>query len=203
MPTQSLLRFANWSPDAPAADFCIAPHGTTAFQGPLLASRAAQFGAGVRRCGQRRPSVSRGHRLPARRARVSTTHASSPRGSTDCNAGITTDATGLPALPVGRARDDRTRRRHQSAARPDPGLAIVGFLDDLVEPTAHHLHSARHQRGARSSRGRPRDDRGGVFQRIQPNIAGVPFGKSSHQLTDPPDPNGTPDLTATCRRAPS
>jgi hypothetical protein len=32
------IRFANWSPDAPAAgyDVCVAPHGTTSWQGPVL-----------------------------------------------------------------------------------------------------------------------------------------------------------------------
>ncbi|MGA7120003.1 MAG: hypothetical protein WBY94_07900, partial [Polyangiaceae bacterium] len=41
-PTSMLagIRIANWSPGAPAIDFCIAPHGTTAFQGPILANTA-------------------------------------------------------------------------------------------------------------------------------------------------------------------
>src|SRR5580692_3741297 len=37
------VRFANWSPDSPAVDFCLAEHGTTEFQGPLLAGLAAQI----------------------------------------------------------------------------------------------------------------------------------------------------------------
>jgi hypothetical protein len=35
--TTALLRFANWSPDSPPADFCIAPHGTGSFLGPIVA----------------------------------------------------------------------------------------------------------------------------------------------------------------------
>lgn len=39
-PAMASLRFANFSPDAPEVDFCVAPHGTTAFQGPLVAGLA-------------------------------------------------------------------------------------------------------------------------------------------------------------------
>src|ERR1700677_1906860 len=41
------LRIAHVSPDAPALDVCVAPHGTTAFQGPLIAQLAASLGLGV------------------------------------------------------------------------------------------------------------------------------------------------------------
>ena len=40
------IRFANWSPDAPAAgyDLCIAQHGTTSWQGPVLAQAVGDAG---------------------------------------------------------------------------------------------------------------------------------------------------------------
>ena len=38
---RALLRIAHASPDCPALDVCIAPHGTGMFQGPLLAHDAA------------------------------------------------------------------------------------------------------------------------------------------------------------------
>jgi len=38
IPTTALVRLANWSPDAPGLDFCVAPHGTGLWTGPLLAS---------------------------------------------------------------------------------------------------------------------------------------------------------------------
>ncbi len=38
------LRIAHLSPDAPAVDVCIAPHGTGAFSGPLLATAGAASG---------------------------------------------------------------------------------------------------------------------------------------------------------------
>lgn len=40
------IRFADWSPDAPAAgyDVCVAPHGTTQWQGPVLAQGIGDAG---------------------------------------------------------------------------------------------------------------------------------------------------------------
>ena len=38
------LRIAHLSPDAPAVDVCIAPHGTTDFAGPVLAGAGAASG---------------------------------------------------------------------------------------------------------------------------------------------------------------
>ncbi len=38
------LRIAHFSPDAPAVDVCIAPHGTTDFTGPVLASAGGSAG---------------------------------------------------------------------------------------------------------------------------------------------------------------
>ncbi len=37
----ALIRFANWSADSPGVDFCIAPHGTVAYEGPVLMKAAA------------------------------------------------------------------------------------------------------------------------------------------------------------------
>lgn len=43
---QTQLRMAHTSPDAPPLDLCVAPHGTSSFQGPLLAQLALGGGAG-------------------------------------------------------------------------------------------------------------------------------------------------------------
>jgi hypothetical protein len=40
---QTFVRIAQVSPDSPALDVCVAPHGTTAFQGPLVGQLAASF----------------------------------------------------------------------------------------------------------------------------------------------------------------
>ncbi len=42
-PPQTFVRVAHAVPDAPSFDFCVAPHGTTAFQGPLLGRLAGQL----------------------------------------------------------------------------------------------------------------------------------------------------------------
>jgi hypothetical protein len=41
------LRVANWSPDAPAVDFCIASHGSNAFRGPIVAAASGDAGGGA------------------------------------------------------------------------------------------------------------------------------------------------------------
>jgi hypothetical protein len=46
-PPQTYLRIAHVSPDSPAIDVCAAPHGTTAFQGPLVGQLAASLTAGT------------------------------------------------------------------------------------------------------------------------------------------------------------
>src|SRR5580658_9937302 len=56
--TSALIRFANWSPDSPAFDMCIAPHGTTSFQGPLLSALAAATGSDAGSAGLAFPLVS-------------------------------------------------------------------------------------------------------------------------------------------------
>jgi hypothetical protein len=45
-PPSAGIRFANWSPDAPSVgyDLCIALHGTTAWQGPLLSQEVGDAG---------------------------------------------------------------------------------------------------------------------------------------------------------------
>src|SRR3984957_12958308 len=43
-PTPAMVRFAQLSPDAPALDVCLAPHGSGAYQGPLFAQFAEDAG---------------------------------------------------------------------------------------------------------------------------------------------------------------
>ncbi len=42
----TLVRIAHLAPDLPPIDFCVAPHGTGAFQGPLLGQQANPDGGG-------------------------------------------------------------------------------------------------------------------------------------------------------------
>jgi hypothetical protein len=46
-PTQAFVRLAAWSPDEIPIDFCVAPHGTATYEGPLLAPLAAMDEAGA------------------------------------------------------------------------------------------------------------------------------------------------------------
>jgi hypothetical protein len=42
----ALLRLANWSPDAPSIDLCLAPRGTTSWSGPVLAAALGMKASG-------------------------------------------------------------------------------------------------------------------------------------------------------------
>jgi hypothetical protein len=44
-PPQTYLRVAQLAPDLPAMDVCVAPHGTTTFQGPLVGQLGQQLAA--------------------------------------------------------------------------------------------------------------------------------------------------------------
>jgi hypothetical protein len=120
----ALVRFANWSVDAPPVDFCLAPHGTTAFRGPFLAQlNAALAGTGVADAGAASlafPGVSSYVVMPpaAYDARVVV------GGATDCSMGIL-DSTSLPAVPTGGAETIALMGR----AHPST-LTVRGFLDD-------------------------------------------------------------------------
>src|SRR5450755_4219067 len=41
------VRFAHLSSDAPSVDFCLAPHGTTTFTGPMMAALVSASDAGT------------------------------------------------------------------------------------------------------------------------------------------------------------
>jgi hypothetical protein len=193
--TLALLRFANWSADSPAVDFCLAPHGTGAFQGPILGPWAAALNeAGVIDAGSGALSFpdATGYLVvdPAQydvRLVVA--------GATDCSAMITPDATSLPALVSGAAGTIAL----VGAASPqhgEPSLEIVGFLDDLTSnlPTAFVL------RAINAAPDLPKVSvgtlSGGSFQS---DLVGVPFGASSAGVANVgrslPDPNGYVPVT--------
>ncbi len=127
--TSSLVRVANWSPDAPAVDFCLALHGTGAFHGPfvagLTASSAEAGVAGGSAGGLAYPNASSYATMPPGQydARLVV-------GST-CSATIAMDAVSLPAVPPGGAATIALVGDESSSAA-GTGLAVVGFLDDLA-----------------------------------------------------------------------
>jgi hypothetical protein len=121
------VRFANWSAGAPAVDFCLAPHGTTAFQGPLLAALAGGSDAGAGAVGLAFPETSGYLSIAPQRydARLVTA------GSINCSAPVTEDETNLPEWTSGTLA---TVALLGDLSAPDGGpgnLTLAGFLDEL------------------------------------------------------------------------
>jgi hypothetical protein len=125
----AFVRVANWSAGAPSVDFCLAPHGTTAYAGPFFAdlssSDAGSGEAGL--VGLSFPEVSAYVLIAPGQydARLVTA------GSSDCSTGIIADATTLPTLPG----DGAETIALVGAAHPtgsEPTLAMAGFLDDTA-----------------------------------------------------------------------
>jgi hypothetical protein len=124
-PTMGLLRFANWSPDSPAFDMCIAAHGTTSFQGPLLSALAvAQSDGGSE--GLPFPLVSAYTLVPPGQydARIVV------GGTESCAVGIRPDTTDLPILAAGGAETVALAGEVVPVAA-DYRLHVLGFLDDI------------------------------------------------------------------------
>src|SRR5580700_3131759 len=96
--TQTLVRLADWSPDAIPLDFCVAPHGTGAWEGPLLAiSAALDPDAGLGDAGGHGltfPLVTAYLSLAPGQYDVRLVAAQ----ATDCGVNIVNDAVGLPAF---------------------------------------------------------------------------------------------------------
>jgi hypothetical protein len=88
--TQARVRVAHVSPDAPAVDFCIAPHGTGEFTGPVLAGAGGPTGlsyGNVTKYVDVAP-IQYDVRIVA-------------PGSSSCASGILPDVTNLPELAEG------------------------------------------------------------------------------------------------------
>jgi hypothetical protein len=125
----ALVRFANWSPDAPPADVCLAPHGTTLFRGPLLATLTATADGGV--ADDAGPPLS----FPQVSAYVDVAAPGAydvrvvAAGAYDCSVGVAPDLTTFPPLRVGAFA---TIALAGLVAPPpaEPGLTLLGFLDD-------------------------------------------------------------------------
>jgi Domain of unknown function (DUF4397) len=125
-PTSVALRLANWAPDAAGVDFCIAPHGTSAFRGPLLAGLAATLEEGGTDAG---PSAVP---FPQESAYVLVPPGTYDArlvagGATDCTTGLLADAP-APPLAAGQALTVAVMGRVHANT-----LALVTYPDD-TEP---------------------------------------------------------------------
>jgi hypothetical protein len=83
------VRVAHLSPDAPAVDFCLAPAGTQAFTGPVLAGAGALNGIAYGK-------VTKYLEVEAQQYDVRLVNV----GANDCLRGLGPDSTNLPALPA-------------------------------------------------------------------------------------------------------
>ncbi len=175
-PPVASLRMANWSSDAPAVDFCIAPHGTTAFEGPLLASHASSGDpGGAMDAGLAAlpfPSVSSYFFVAPGQYDARLVAA----GATNCSAKIVADVTTLPTLVAdGALTVALVGETHPVGGDAgDPGLRLVGFTDDTVTGSfvalrfinaAPNLAQADIWTGSGSS--------------VQPLFLAIPFGAAS------------------------
>jgi len=130
--TLAEVRFANWLAEAPSVDFCIAPHGTTAFEGPMLAGLAAQIDAkGVLDAGAAALSFPQASAyIPVAPQQYDARLVAA--GATGCSAGIGADATYLPELTPG-TFETIALMGELDATDGAPGvLTLVGFLDAAV-----------------------------------------------------------------------
>jgi hypothetical protein len=123
------LRVANWSPDAPPVDFCMAPHGSGAYAGPVLAG-AQQDAGGAGAVGLSFPQVSVYSLVQPGSYDVRVVVA----GTSDCSIGalLVPDATML-----GLSQGATMTVALIGEAQPAPGhplMGLVPFADDFVAP---------------------------------------------------------------------
>jgi Domain of unknown function (DUF4397) len=181
------VRVANWSADAPAVDFCVAPHGTADFHGPLLsASAEAIEEAGLGDASATAlsfPLVSAYLPIPVGQYDVRLVAG----GSTSCSASIIPDTTTLPQLQVGGVATFALIGATQPQGS-EPSLSIVGFFDDVGVPNGVAL------RVINTSVDLPNIDFG-VGKVFQPPFLDIHYGTSS-QAPDAGPPEASTEASA-------
>ena len=181
------VRLAHWAANAPAIDFCVAPHGSSSFGTPLLATAwaaLADAGASSDAGGAALPftQASAYVYLPAGAYDARVVAA----GSADCSTGIGGDLLTLPPLATGGfATVALVGDPHPATGTVGaPALRLVGFLDDLKAPGAIGL------RFVNASPLLPQADlgTGTLVGTFKPLATGVAFGEPP-----PPSDAGAPD----------
>lgn len=159
-PPAARVRVAHLSPDAPAVDFCIAPAGTQAFAGPVLAGAGAPLGISY-------ANVTRYLDVEAIRYDVRLV---SP-GAADCSRALLPDVTDLPELPAGASATIAATGKLEHDGTGEP-FAVRAYLDD-----ASVAAGQAKLRFVHASPGTPAVDVGlGVGHGFQRVFAGVSFG---------------------------
>jgi hypothetical protein len=119
--TSAYVRVAHLSPDAPAVDFCVSPHGASTFTGPVLASKGVAAGISY-------PSVTEYLPLPAGRYDVRIV----APASTSCATPLASlpDYTSLPALTAG-AYATIAAEGEVAAGATNP-FGLTAYFDDAT-----------------------------------------------------------------------
>jgi hypothetical protein len=178
------VRVANWSPDAPPVDFCLAPHATADFRGPFVAGLvAAEAEAGT-------PSDAAVGGLAYPNASAYALVAPGTYDArivvgTGCSAKIAPDEIALPALSAGSSLTIALVGDANSASG-NAALEVTGYLDDGRAGSALAL------RFIHAAPGLPAVDVGTVsgtaFKALFSNI---PFGSASSAKLAPTTADGS------------
>ncbi|HMG52778.1 MAG TPA: DUF4397 domain-containing protein [Kofleriaceae bacterium] len=168
--TAARVRVAHVSPGAPAVDFCLAPHGTTAFTGPILA------GAG-RAAGLSYATVTRYFDVDAVRYDVRLV----APGAASCTqplAGLD-DFTRLPELAAGASVT--IAAEGTLGGQGDAAFTLRGYVDDAEAPAGQARLRLIH-----ASPGTPPVDAGtGGGAAFAPVFQDVAYGEASAVATAP------------------
>ncbi len=171
--TTARVRVAHLSPDAPSVDFCLAPHGTTTFAGPILAGAGGTTGLAYGTVTKYLPVAA--EQYDVRLVAPGAASCASPLGGL-------ADFTDLPALPEGGAVTIAAEGRVAfGAATP---IHLAAYIDDTEVDAA----SAK-LRFVHASPGTPAVDvgvgGGALFSAVFSNIA---YGATATQAyaTTPP-----------------
>jgi hypothetical protein len=164
------VRLGNLSPGSPAIDFCLAPSGTNAYQGPLLAKTFGDAGSG----GLPFPRMSAYVTLSAGLYDVRPVVSGAP----DCSVGLPSKAGTLPALPANGYATMLVLGKAFPAAG-EPGLQISGFVDSHASSSGSTI-SLRFVHAAPGLG--PVDFGGGTT--FTPFFSGVSFGATGSSSGD-------------------
>jgi hypothetical protein len=177
-PPEAHVRIAQWSPDAPPLDLCLAPQGTPwTVQTPLLATRVTDGGLASGDAGA--PGLA----FPE----VTTYFTVTPgtyaarlvaAGTNDCGSGLADLA---PLALVAGSYSSVAAIGEVSPAPGDAPLAVVAFADDVAAPAAQialRFLNASPWSGA-SSVDLGTGSLAGTGGAFVPVFTGVPFGQTS------------------------
>jgi hypothetical protein len=133
----SYVRLANWSLNAPPVDVCLAPHGTTAFEGPLMALQLGKDAGASDGGGELVSFPQLSAYLPV------TPQAYDARlvvaGATSCSTNLVPDVLDVPALGQGGGYATLALMGDLAGGTGATGIRMVGMADDVLAPDLGHV----------------------------------------------------------------